>query len=189
MQTHDERRDFYRINDTVGLSYEQCSEFELPSKEEFANQSPDEFQLINHLSRLDLDNSSLLHSIQDDSPDIARYFKLINSKIEAIAKQIVSVGLTDEVTPTEVTLSAGGLSFVSTEQYQLGNLIKTRMILYPSNSVISSYGVVVRSVASEQGFDTAVEYRLINESDRDALVRHVLHLQSNSLRKHSIQDE
>ena len=90
MNINDERRDYYRIEDTVGLQIEPCNESDIPSAEEFANQGGDEFKLINHLSRLDLDNSTLLHSIQDTSPDIARYLKVINLKIEAIAKQIVT---------------------------------------------------------------------------------------------------
>lgn len=189
MQTPDERRDYYRINDTVGLLLEPCSAEDIPSRDEFSNQAMDEFKLIDHLSRLDLDNSALLHSIQDTSPDVARYLKLINLKIEAIAKQIVIMGLTDEVKPTEVILSAGGISFNHDQSLPIDSYVSLRMILYPSNAVISSYARVVRSKQQDEHYDTAFEYILINESDRDTLVRHVLQLQSNALRKRSISED
>ena len=189
MQPVDERRDYYRISDTVGLRVDPAAENELPTKEQFAEQTADEFKLINHLSRIDLENSSLLHSIQDTSPDVARYLKLINIKIEAIAKQIVAMGLTDEVKPTEVTLSAGGISLNSKIPFTKGDLVKLQMILYPSNAVITSYARAVRSQPQDGYFDTAFEYDLITESDRDTLVRHVLQLQSTTLRLRSLQKD
>ncbi|NNJ72683.1 MAG: PilZ domain-containing protein [Enterobacterales bacterium] len=188
MTNHDERRDYYRIEDTVGLSFETCTESELPSNDEFLRMAPDEFQLINHLKNLDLENSKLLHTIQEESPDIARYLKLVNLKIEALAKNIITKGLTDEIATTEVTLSAGGINLISQNMLATENYIKLRMILYPSTCVINCYAKVVRSEPCDGGFDSAFEYFLITESDRDILVRHVLQLQSNTLRKQTAQE-
>ena len=189
MKAADERRDYYRINDTVGLRVEPTTQEQIPAMEDFTEQSADEFRLINHLSRIDLENSTLLHNIQDTNPDIARYLKLINIKIEAIAKQIVAMGLTDEVKPTDITLSAGGISYKSNIPYDKGDVVKLQMILYPSNAVINAYAKAVRSQPQGDVFDNAFEYILITESDRDTLVRHVLQLQSNSLRQRSLNNQ
>jgi len=189
MNAEDERRDYYRINDTVGLRVEPTNQEQIPAMEDFTEQSADEFRLINHLSRIDLENSTLLHNIQDTNPDIARYLKLINIKIEAIAKQIVAMGLTDEVKPTDITLSAGGISYKSNIPYDKGDVVKLQMILYPSNAVIHAYAKAVRSQPQGDVFDNAFEYILITESDRDTLVRHVLQLQSNSLRQRSLNNQ
>lgn len=189
MKAADERRDYYRINDTVGLRVEPTTQEQIPAMEDFTGQSADEFRLINHLSRIDLENSTLLHNIQDTNPDIARYLKLINIKIEAIAKQIVAMGLTDEVKPTDITLSAGGISYRSNIPFDKGDLVKLQMILYPSNAVINAYARAVRSQSQGDVFDNAFEYILITESDRDTLVRHVLQLQSNSLRQRSLNNQ
>ncbi len=184
----DDRRDYYRINDTVGLIYTICSkESDIPTEDEFIAEVPDEFQLINQLSRIDTESSSLLHSIQDVSPDICRYLKIINSKIEAIARQVVSIGLTEEIKPRKVTLSAGGISFCSSKKIKIGKTLRSQMILYPSCSGILTYGKIVRcepvTKKDKEQFDIALEYILITETDRDALVRHVLQLQSNQLRQ------
>ncbi len=189
MKAADERRDYYRINDTVGLRVEPTTQDQIPAMEDFTEQSADEFRLINHLSRIDLENSTLLHNIQDTNPDIARYLKLINIKIEAIAKQIVAMGLTDEVKPTDITLSAGGISFKGNIPFDKGDLVKLQMILYPSNAVINAYARAVRSQPQGDVFDNAFEYILITESDRDTLVRHVLQLQSNNLRQRSLNNQ
>ncbi len=183
-----ERRDYYRIKDSVGLQYSVCnSDADIPTEDEFIGEVPEEFHLISHLSKIDMDNSTLLHNLSDISPDVSRYLKVINSKIEAIARHVVSIGLTDEIKPRKVTLSAGGLSFLSVDNIALGKTVRSQMILYPSCSGILTYGEVVRchpiSVDGEQQFDIAIEYTLINETDRDALVRHVLQLQSNQLRQ------
>ncbi|MCP4271284.1 MAG: PilZ domain-containing protein [Gammaproteobacteria bacterium] len=184
----DDRRDFYRISDTVGLIYSVCSgENAIPTENEFIAEVPDEFQLISQLSKIDLENSTLLQNIHDLSPDICRYLKTINTKIEAIARQVVSIGLTDEVKSHKVTLSAGGVSFILSEPVELGAILRTQMILYPSCSGILTYGKVVRckaiTIDDTEQYDIAIEYCLIHENDRDALVRHVLHLQSNQLRQ------
>ena len=61
------------------------------------------------------------------------------------------------------------------------------MVLYPSCSGILTYGKIVRCRpmpnTDPQQYDIALEYILITENDRDALVRHILQLQSNYLRK------
>lgn len=188
MTSQDERRDYYRIDDTVGLSFETVTESELPTHDEFTTTPPDEFQLINQLKALELENSKILHTIQEETPEIARYFKLLNQKIEAIAKTIVTQGLTDEISTQEVTLSAGGINFISENMLATDNYVKLRMILYPSTSVINCYARVIRSEVTDGGFDTAFEYSLLSESDRDTLVRHVLQVQSNALRKKTIEE-
>ena len=188
MTNHEERRDYYRIDDTVGLSFETVSELELPSQDEFQNSTPDEFQLINQLKSLELENSAILNSIQEQTPEIARYFKLLNAKIDAVAKTIITQGLTDEISTTQVTLSAGGINFISPNMLATDNYVKLRMVLYPSNCVINCYARVVRSEVTEGGFESAFEYKLITESDRDTLVRHVLQVQSNALRKKSAEE-
>ncbi len=184
----DDRRDYYRISDTVGLIYSVCSgKNDIPTENEFITEVPDEFQLISQLSKIDLENSTLLQSIHDVSPDICRYLKTINTKIEAIARQVVSIGLTEEVDSHKVTLSAGGVSFVLSEPVELGAILRTQMILYPSCSGILTYGKVVRcediSIDDTEQYDIAIEYCQKKKNDRDALVRHVLHLQSNQLRQ------
>ena len=185
--SHDERRDFYRINDTVGLSYTHCIDDDVPTEESFATEIPDQFQLIAHLSNLDMDGSALLHNIQDVSPDISRYLKVINSKIDALARHVVTLGLDDNIKSQPVTLSAGGLSITTSEAISLGATLRLNMVLYPSCSGILTYGKVVRcdKVTNSDPFiyDIALEYILINEPDRDVMVRHVLQLQSNYLRK------
>jgi len=184
----DDRRDYYRISDTVGLVYSVCiNANDVPTESEFISEVPDEFQLISQLSKIDMENSPLLQGIHDVSPDICRYLKTINTKIDAIARQVVSIGLTEEVQSHKVTLSAGGISFLSSEPIELGNYLRAQMILYPSCSGILTYGKVVRckavTIDDTEQYDIAIEYRLIHENDRDALVRHVLHLQSNQLRQ------
>ncbi|PCJ50013.1 MAG: hypothetical protein COA74_04285 [Gammaproteobacteria bacterium] len=184
--SHDERRDFYRINDTVGLHYTVCDN-DIPDAESFAAEIPNEFQLISHLNGIDMDSSTLLHNIQDISPDVSRYFKIINNKIDALARHIVTLGIDDEIKPQAVTLSAGGVCFVCNEKLALDSFVRVSMVLYPSCSGILAYGKVVRCEAMPdthpQQYDLALEYVLINESDRDSLVRHVLQLQSNYLRQ------
>ena len=186
--SNDERRDYYRINDTVGFSCSICkSEKEIPTLEEFLAEIPDEFQLINYLNRIDIDNASLLHTIQEVSPDISRYLKIINAKIDALSRHMVTVGSMEEIKFEKITLSAGGLSLINDENIALGTILRTRMVLYPSCSGILTYGKVVRSFAipntEPAQYDTALQYVLIKESDRDVLVRHVLQLQSNQLRQ------
>jgi hypothetical protein len=184
--SHDERRDFYRINDTVGLHYTACG-YDLPDADSFSAEIPNEFQLISHLNSIDMDSSTLLHNIQDASPDVCRYLKIINAKVEALARHIVTIGIDDEIKPQAVTLSAGGVCFVSNEKFALDSHIRMSMVLYPSCSGILTYGKVVRCNpmpdTAPQQYDIALEDVLITEVDRDSLVRHVLQLQSNYLRQ------
>ena len=186
--SHDERRDFYRINDTVGLNYSLCNgQSDVPDEQSFADEIPNEFQLVTHLNNIDMESSTLLHNIQDVAPDISRYLKIINSKIESLARHIVTLGIDDDIKPTAVTLSAGGLNFISDEAVNIDDVLRLSLVLYPSCTGVITYGKVVRcdkmTGTVPLKYDVAIEYFLISEPDRDALVRHVLKLQSNYLRK------
>jgi hypothetical protein len=181
----DERRDYYRILDQVGLSVEPITGDELPSIEDFVAEVPDAFQLVNHLTRIEADSSVLLHSISDRTPEVGRYLKTLNSKIEAIAKHIVTHNVDIDLKIHQATLSAGGISFDSPIAYPKDSLVRAQMVLYPSCTGILTYCKVVRcqALTDSDGFDIALEYQRIQETDRDALVRHVLQLQSNLLRQ------
>lgn len=190
---NDEKRNYYRIKDNVGLSYTICSEeSEFPDHKDFIAEIPGDYHLITEIKQIDHENNNLLRTIEDKHPELSRYLKVMNSKIEILARHLVTKGLTDDIKIQPVCLSAGGLSFTTNETIPLNTVLKLRIVLYPSCSGILTYAKVVRCEAMEKSdpaqYEVAVKYGLIHETDRDSLVRHAMKLQSNLLRQQKSSD-
>ena len=90
--------------------------------------------------------------------------------------------------PTKpVNLSAGGLALDSAETLDLGTQVEIKLLLLPSYTGVVAFGEVIGVVASED--NPAYPHRLrinfshIRDSDRDALIRHILRRQGEMLRR------
>jgi c-di-GMP-binding flagellar brake protein YcgR len=131
----------------------------------------------------------LLHKIQVESPDIARYLKALDQKIELLGRTLLAAESNlVEQHAHPVNLSASGMAFKSKDAVKPGITLELRLLLYPSLAGILAYGTVVDCVALEEadnGFTHCirVNFTHLRESDRDLLIRHVVQRQTDQLRK------
>lgn len=180
-----ERRDFYRIRDKIGLTYEIITEQQFLSGEYLKNEVSDAFTLLSELNKLDNENYMQLRNLSHHHREIAEYFDVINRKIRLLARSIVSEDEQFLHSPTQdVNISAGGLSFPSTESLKVHTLLDMRIVLFPSLLGIRTLGKIIHvtpSTATEPCL-VAVQFIEIGESDQQALVKHVLRRQSEELK-------
>jgi len=127
---------------------------------------------------------------QAQTPDIADYLKALDKKLELISKAF----LTEEVDMMDkparaVNLSAGGMAVYGRESMQPGKVLEIKMLLLPSLTGILTFGTLVDCLRMEGAeLDPEYPYRLridfsfMRDTDRDALIRHVLLKQAEWLR-------
>ena len=192
-----ERRQFFRIDDTVGVTLIRVPEDELASRVERLEEGLDsDFTVTASLAGITAQMAVHMRRIENAQPDVAAYLKAIDRKLELLARAFMARG--GEFLPTKarpVNLSAGGISLEVGEPWPKRTPVELRILLLPSYTGVLTFGDVVscEPLAEREGeeggqFRLRVEFTHIREQDRDVLIRHILRRQSDALRAMREQD-
>jgi hypothetical protein len=192
-----ERRNFFRIDDTVRLSLRVLSADELEDcLDRLDHGLAGNFTVMSGIASITAETTLGLRRIEKRDPELAAYLRAIDRKIELIGRALIAHEpelSAEQAVP--VNLSAGGMCIGVDQGFAPGTPIETRMLLLPSLSGLVIYGNVVESspVAAERTggrFEhlTRIEFTHIREQDRELLIRHLLRRQSAQLRDRQGQD-
>ncbi|SDS36968.1 PilZ domain-containing protein [Halopseudomonas xinjiangensis] len=177
----DDKRDFFRIQETLFLDYRI-----VPSPEAdagFGERSP-LFGLLSDLHRLDYESQHLLRQIAERDRGLAHYLKIINKRIDLIGKA-VSLQVADEPGhPTDVTLSEGGMSFSCDEALNQGDWLSLRLVLQPTPLGLVLPAQVIRCdrLPDSPRWIIAVSFDALDDQQRQLLARHILQKQAQDIR-------
>lgn len=183
-----ERRNYFRIEDSVYLEYRVLAEGEAPA-EEAERQWPERLKVLNELSTVSRQANAMLAKLRDFYPDITQLLVVLNQKVDLLVALVMSDEMADPVRPNRlVNISAGGVEFHSQSPIEAGRIVEVRLILFPSYTAMLLYGEVVRCEQHpdkdpESPYWVALEFTYIRDAQRDAIVRHVTDRQSAKLRE------
>lgn len=196
-----DQRAYFRVEDTIELEYQTVTADDvLRHKPEkfFANSM--NFWLLRDLQQLDRDAQKILRNISESDRDIATYLKIIDRKIELVAKAVVEFNRTDKPVPAiEVSISEGGLSFNLARGHSLekGKYLALKISLLPEYVGLMLFARIVEIVdavdVSEQNqaavnSSNAIMQRIslafekIDAQEQHALSRHIMQVQSAAQR-------
>ncbi|NOZ10264.1 MAG: PilZ domain-containing protein [Gammaproteobacteria bacterium] len=173
-----DRRNFFRVNDSVMLRYQRLSpDTVVPSdRPGEQQQGVDQFVLAARFSSTTQEMRPLLSTIESRSPEVAKYLWEIDKKLNQMAQIFMMQELQHSGNHIrDVSLGAGGIAFTLDELLPIGTPLEIRLVLMSSMVGVKAQGKVVRSEHDpEHRYWVAVEFTDIREQDRDLLVRHML---------------
>ncbi|HRI37148.1 MAG TPA: PilZ domain-containing protein [Nitrospira sp.] len=178
----DERREWIRIEDRVLMEYRLVTDGEASLPVELARATPESIAAAVGKPTLDLLARS--SEIMVDSavlPWIRKVDYLLEVILNALAtSQPTSVTMAH---PMEVSLSGGGIGFVSMRKFAADDQLAVKLIL-PPFTMIRAHVKVIRAVPEpdSQGFTIATEFVDLTPDDQEHLIRHILHVQAQRLR-------
>ncbi|MCU7906311.1 MAG: PilZ domain-containing protein [Candidatus Thiodiazotropha sp. (ex Epidulcina cf. delphinae)] len=185
----DERREFFRIDDSIQVSYRVITAEELPDSIDDHLYGDDRFTVMTRLQAISQHLPAPLHRIEQRDPDVADYLKVLDEKINLLGQSFLAgeQGLLDRPSQS-VNLSAGGLAMDITESLQEGDLVEIKLLLLPTYTGVVAYGEVVGVDDSTEGgvdypYHIRINFNLIRNSDQDALIRHIMRRQGEMLRQ------
>jgi hypothetical protein len=185
----DERREFFRIDDSILVSWRLIRAPEQCHGNIGLERLPEEsFTIITRLQAVSRHLSGSLRRIEHRDPDVAGYLKALDEKITLLAQHFLAdeVGISGQVT-RPVNLSAGGLALDSKEPVPVGEQVEIKLLLLPSYTGVVALGEVIRmsQAAESPGFPFRlhINFTHIRDSDRDALIGHILRRQGEMLRR------
>ncbi len=191
MNQDDERRRFFRIDDSVHMTLKPVPGDEVEQRLQSLGQSANgSFNLMTGLGAIGQRAAASLRRIELKDPDVADYLKAIDRKLELIARAMLAEDVDIAHQPARaVNLSGGGMAVHSREAMEEGAVLEIKMMLLPSFTGIITYGTLVDCQALphdevEDGFAylLRIDFSFMRDADRDALIRHILLKQAQWLR-------
>lgn len=180
MSTQDDqdRREYYRIEDTLALEFSCLSDTQAQSAEALHDNSP-LFNLLSELHVLDLESQHLLRHISERDRTLASYLKVINKRIDLLGQAVAQSLLGDIGPPKKVTISEGGVSFNSAQAVEAGTHLAIKLVLMPQALGLLLRAKVIHCQAIDDGqFEIGTEFESLTDAQRQLLARHILQRQA-----------
>lgn len=180
---NNERRRYFRINETIGISYEILDNEHNDTllRPDYA---PDLLALV---SQQDEKIQTLLREINDTHPQISMLVSLLNQKIERLAQCMSLDGnLVTRIASKvrEVNLSACGIAFNNPEYLAKNTRIRLELTLFPSDEILTISGLVVDSdkVTDDTLYYCRVDFYGVSTSVQERLIQYIVQSQGAQLK-------
>ncbi len=177
-QDEDDRREYYRIDDTIALEFTLLSGAEALASDELHDSSP-LFNLLSDLHLMDFESQHLLRHITERDRTLANYLKVMNKRIDLLGQAVAQSLLRDIGTPRKVSLSEGGVSFNNPQPVAAGAHLAVKMVLMPQalGLLLRAKVVHCKPLPSQQ-FEIGAEFEAVSDAQRQLLARHILQRQA-----------
>lgn len=191
-QTDDaERRRFFRIDDRVAINVRILDKDKL--SEAVAKSKGDRYRqgLLSQLEHESEKQLPQLRVVEKRYPEVARYLKFLEKKIDHLATSLVDPQPDVPNTPkNKVNISAQGIRFEYDRLIANGSYVELAMRLFPSRKCLVLFGRVIWCRENEEHengkpWTLAVDYIHIDEADKELLIKHIHGRQLDYLRKYN----
>lgn len=183
MSTLDEedRREYYRIEDTIALEIRPLSIPEAADQEVLQDPSP-LFNLLSELHLSEFESQHLLRQISERERSIAAYLKVMNKRIDLLSQVIALTVLGEIGEPQPVIISEGGIDFQSPTPIAIGAHLSIKMVLMPQALGLLLRARVTHCDSKGDGYDVGTEFERPTDAQRQLLARHILQKQAQERR-------
>ena len=176
---NDERRRFFRINETVGISWQLLDGREGPIQS-------DPTDILSLVSEQDQRIEHLLIELEDSHPKVSELISLFNQKLERVVGQmIMDNSLVNRMAhrAKEANISACGIAFIHDDSIAEGANLRIELTLFPTQRRVVTDGRVVACNKSDDGkhFYWRIDFYAMSKTDQETLIQHIGRSQSQQL--------
>ncbi|MGY1446782.1 PilZ domain-containing protein [Pseudomonas chlororaphis] len=191
MSTLDEedRREYYRIEDTIALEISPLSAHEAASKEVLQDASP-LFNLLSELHLSEFESQHLLRQVSERDRTLANYLKSMNKRIDLLSQVVAQTVLGKFGEPQRVILSEGGIEFEHHLSYSAGTHLAVKLLLMPQALGLLLRAKVTHCETRSFGtFEIGTEFEALTDAQRQLLARYILQKQAQERRQAREQND
>ncbi|MBV7552187.1 MULTISPECIES: PilZ domain-containing protein [Pseudomonas] len=183
MSTLDEedRREYYRIEDTIALEIRPLSASEAAGQEVLQDASP-LFNLLSELHLSEFESQHLLRQINERDRNIAAFLKSQNKRIDLLSQVIAITVLGQIGEPQPVIISEGGIDFQHPSPIAAGAHLSVKLVLMPQALGLLLRARVTHCDRKGDGYDVGTEFEHLTDAQRQLLARHILQKQAQERR-------
>ena len=185
MSTLDEedRREYYRIEDTIALEIRPLSAPEAAGQEVLQDASP-LFNLLSELHLSEFESQHLLRQLSDKDRTLAAFLKAQNKRIDLLSAVVAQtlLGQIGEARP--VVLSEGGVEVRQAQAITAGSRVSVKMVLMPQALGLLLRAKVTHCDSKADGlFEIGTEFVDMTDAQRQLLARYILQKQAQQRRQ------
>lgn len=190
MSTLDEedRREYYRIEDTIALEIQPLSALEAAGQEVLQDASP-LFNLLSELHLSEFESQHLLRQISERDRAIAAFLKSQNKRIDLLSQVVALTVLGHIGEPQPVIISEGGIDFQHPNALATGAHLSVKLVLMPQALGLLLRARVTHCDRKGDGFDVGTEFEHLTDAQRQLLARYILQKQAQERRLAREQNE
>lgn len=185
-----DRRRFFRINDTIGVSYHLLSDAE---KSVVEKEVEVDCAVLQSIDRLNAQLLRVMDNVQAAQPDVALALNLMNQKIDMLFEKHDFSNTIAEIVfdKREVSLSANGIAFSCAEHFAKDDLLRVDILLDKSNLQITAIGQVVgcesldKPRSKSKPFYARLHFVQIKMHDQEIIAQYVINKQNEFFSDHS----
>jgi hypothetical protein len=177
-QDADDRREYYRIDDTIALDFTQLSDSSALATDVLHDASP-VFNLLSDLHLLDFEAQHLLRQISERDRTLGNYLKVMNKRIDLLGQALAQNLLHHVGAPRQVSMSENGISFNNLQEIAIGSHLAIKMVLMPQALGLLLRGKVVNCrLRDDSQFEIGIEFEALTDAQRQLMARHILQRQA-----------
>jgi hypothetical protein len=191
-----ERRRYYRIKDHVGLRYHVLEGHGIDEAlQRCSGKRDDPIALVASLSNTGEGIKRQLKTHRRDLPNVATLLESVSRKVDTLSKLVIA---REAVIPNrathQVSLSGSSMAFDVPQYVATGSLLEIRLVLFPDHICVFSLAAAVnceqcQGSEAKKGFRIAVDFSDLRLDDQDHLIRHILRVQSEQLRRQRVEQQ
>jgi hypothetical protein len=173
----EERRRYFRINDTVQLQTTPVSPDEIVTRlDDFWN-NHHQFSIRNEYNHQLEEHLADFHAIESKMPELARYLSVLQKQLEMLTEKLIPEQSQISATEQVVNLSAQGISYFGNDTVKPGDLLELALKLLPAGQQLVTFARVTSVEEhddSAQGkFRISLDFEHIHDADQEILIKHV----------------
>ncbi|MBV1876497.1 MAG: PilZ domain-containing protein [Pseudomonadales bacterium] len=181
-ESDDERRRYFRIEDTIGLAYQHLTNSEALVREEELKRV--DYSAPNRVHVVERQLQMAIDKLRVQSPDIAAAIDLLNIKVNSLKDDLKGDGTMSQNLSEmkKVSISACGVSFDSEDKMAVGAKLDMDLKLVPTDLHVFTLGEVVSvEDSTDAGCLVSVDFYGMTTEDEELLVQHVVKRQGKLL--------
>lgn len=178
-----ERRRYFRINETIGISYQVIE----GDNSDIVMQKSN-INVLELVSKHDEQIERLLIELAGEHPKVVELVTVFNQKLERVVNQLVLESHIVSRIAHRVkaaNISACGIAFENDEDVVAGAKLKMELTLFPSEKKIVVNGIVVGCdpVGDKKSWYWRIDFYSMAEQSQEILIQHIVQCQSQQLKK------
>ena len=184
----EERREYYRIEDSVALEINLLSETD-PAGHTAMRETSALFDLLSELHINEFESQHLLRQVDERDRVLSGLLQSLSKRIDLLGQVVAQTALGKLGAPQPVIISEGGVQFDSAQFYGLGAQLSIKMVLMPQASALMLHAQVIHCDKLADGqFEIGTEFIDLPDSQRQLLARYILQRQA-AMRRQKLEQE
>ena len=180
----EERRQYFRIEDTVGVHYELLTEREAELR--LATFDHEKLDSPGRLQSAERQLQLLIDKLRIQNPEFAEAIELLNIKFNLLKENQIETALEygTQSFIKKVNISASGIAFDDENKIEIGRKMYLNITLLPTDLHVQTMGNVVDCLPSETNPEewlVSVEFYGMKASEEELMVQHVVKRQGRLL--------